>query len=86
MDEDYLEDLEGLDILAMEEACKRNTLDCIPSKQINLLAVALLKARASQQLRVQANTSKDGKNSSKEFKKRGYNHHAVHRCCGKEAS
>ena len=54
-------DIEGLDLMAMEYACKHNEVDSIPPMYIILLVITLQNAKASQQLGIQSISDKMGK-------------------------
>lgn len=71
IEEEYFADLGGLDLVAIEDACRRYATNSIPDNQIHLLVEGLQNVKVKLKLRVQTITNKDSKKCSKEFKKRG---------------
>ena len=72
MDEDPENfDMEGLDILELEQACKKKNYDQIPEMQLNKLEIVLSKVYQFKQLGIQPSSSWDGSLPPRDFKKRG---------------
>lgn len=63
-DEDFTS-LEGLYLIAMEDACHQDETKTIPNKQIHIIVTTLQKAKAKMQLGVKTITTQDGKKSGK---------------------
>jgi len=64
-------DLNGLDILELELACKKKAYDSIPELQLNKLEVVISRAYQQQQLGIQPGSHWDGSLPPKDTKKRG---------------
>jgi len=59
-----------LDILGLEQACKKNEHDKIPEQQLENLEVILSRAQKQRSLGVQTGSQWDGRNIFKDNKKR----------------
>lgn len=64
-------DLNGLDILELEAACKKKAYESIPEIQLNKLEVVISRAFHQQQLGIQSGSQWDGGLPPKDSKKRG---------------
>jgi len=64
-------DLNGLDILELEAACKKKAYESIPELQLNKLKVVISRAYHQQQLGIQPGSQWDGGLPPKDSKKRG---------------
>ena len=64
-------DIGDLDILGLEQACKTNNYDNIPERQLENLEVILSRAQQQRTLRIQLVSQWDGRNLTKDNKKRG---------------
>lgn len=64
-------DLNGLDILELELACKKKAYDTIPELQLNKLKVIISRAYHQNQLGIQPGNQWDGSLRPKDTKKRG---------------
>jgi hypothetical protein len=59
-------DLGELDLLGLEEACRKKDHQSIPTNQVHLLKEALMKARADQKLGVLLSIHKEAKKGHKD--------------------
>lgn len=72
MDEDTESfDMEGLDLLELEQACKKKNYDQIPKMQLKKLEIVLSKVYQEKQLGIQPSNTWDGSLPLRNFKKRG---------------
>lgn len=72
MEEDPVHvNLDGLDILKLETACKQKEYNSIPPWQIDRLEGVLSKAQHNKSLGIQAGSPWDGKKFSKKQRKEG---------------
>lgn len=64
--------IKDLDILGLEQACKKKEYEKIPERQIENLEVILSRAQKQRSLGVQTDSQWDGRNIFKDNKKRGW--------------